>query len=252
MTERFDADVVRQAAAPRPTRFYKQIESTNDEGLLWLSEGVAEGAILVADEQTKGRGRLGRSWYAPPGTALMVTYLLRPAMGDLPRVGMLGALAVCETLEQLGIASAGIKWPNDVQIAGKKVCGVLPEARWDGGRLAGVALGIGLNVRIDFAATPFAETAVSIETALGRSVTRAEVLTALLARLDSWRARLGEPALFDTWRSRLNMLGKPVSVLNGVTPVSGIAEAVEADGTLLIRSADGTLERVLAGDIAMR
>jgi BirA family biotin operon repressor/biotin-[acetyl-CoA-carboxylase] ligase len=242
---------LRDALAPRPVRFYAQVGSTNDVGLQWLGEGADEGAVVIADEQMKGRGRLGRSWYAPAGSALMFSYLLRPDAAALPRIGMLGALAVCEMIEQLGVIDAGIKWPNDVQIGRRKVCGVLPEAAWKGNTLVGVVLGIGLNVRVDFSDSSFANTAVSLETALGRRVDRADLLKLLLARLDYWRGQLSSAVLFDAWRRRLNMLNAPVTVANGGNVIAGTAEDVDDDGALLVRGADGVVRRALAGDIAM-
>jgi BirA family biotin operon repressor/biotin-[acetyl-CoA-carboxylase] ligase len=206
---------------------------------------------VIADEQPKGRGRLGRSWYAPAGTALMFSYLLRPELRVLPRVGMLGALAVCEALEGLGVSEVGIKWPNDVQIGRRKVCGVLPEAAWDGGALLGVVLGIGINVRVDFAGSPYVESAISLEDTLEGKVNRTDLLKLVLARLDNWAAQLSSPALFQAWRGRLNMLHERVTILNGGNMIEGIAEGVEDSGALLVRGEDGIVRRALAGDIAI-
>lgn len=253
MSERtFTMDGLAEAFTPRPVRFFEQIGSTNDVGLDWLIQYATEGAVVIANEQSNGRGRLGRRWFAPPGAALMLSYLLRPSLRLLPRVGMLGALAVCETVEALGVTQTGVKWPNDVQVKRLKICGVLPEARWQGSRLCGVALGIGINVRVVFENTPFAKTATSLETVLGKPIDRVELLAILLARLDHWRARLGDDTLFKAWRSRLNMLHERVSVLNGENVVHGVAEDVDAGGALLVRTVHGAVQRVMAGDIALR
>ncbi len=206
----FTSERLRRVLKARPFEFYEQIGSSNDRALAWLSEGAPSGSVVIADEQTKGRGRLGRAWYAPPGAALMFSYLLHPDAEALGYVGMMGALAVCEAVEASG-ARAGIKWPNDVQIDGRKLCGVLPEAAWQGERLIGAVLGVGLNVRIDFAATPFSETAISLENVVG-AADRADLLVRLLDRLDHWSARLASDDLFDAWRGRLVMLGQRVSV----------------------------------------
>jgi BirA family biotin operon repressor/biotin-[acetyl-CoA-carboxylase] ligase len=164
---------------------------------------------------------------------------------------MFGALAVCEVAEQVGAADVGIKWPNDVQIAGLKVCGVLPEARWDGNRLVGAVLGIGINVSVRFEDSPFATTATSLETVLGKPVSRMELLSHLLERLDYWRGRLDRDELFQAWRDRLNMLNAPITVSNGSIPLEGFAEDVDAEGALLVRDTNGLLQRVMAGDIAL-
>jgi len=232
----------------RPVRYYPQIESTNDAALKWLSQGAPAGAVVVADEQVQGRGRLGRTWFTPPGAALIVSVVLRPKAAQIGRITMLGAVAVSELLENLGAADVGIKWPNDVQLNKRKVCGVLPEVIWRGSELLGVVLGMGLNVRIDFSGTELAEKAISIEPALGRSVDRLDLLAFLLARIDFWSANLTAQSLFDAWKRRLNTLGKTVSFESGVL---GIAESVNADGALLVRDANGVLHTVLAGDVLL-
>jgi BirA family biotin operon repressor/biotin-[acetyl-CoA-carboxylase] ligase len=242
---------LRETLGTRAFQFYSQIGSTNDEALAWLANSAPNGSVIVADEQIKGRGRLGRSWFAPPGTALMFSYLLRPLAEELTCVGMAGALAVCETVAAFEPSLAvGIKWPNDVQIGGRKLCGVLPEAAWQGEQLVGVALGIGVNIRIDFSDSSFAETAVSLET-VSRSLARAELLASLLERLDYWSARLASDELFEAWRSRLVTLGQQVSVNSNGATISGTAKDVERSGALIIDDNRGALRRVIAGDIAL-
>ncbi len=240
------AHLVEERLKPRRVRFYEQADSTNDLALEWLREGAASGAVIVTNEQVKGRGRLGRTWHTPPKTALIVSIILHPRREHLPQMTMLGAVAIAEMVESSGL-QAEIKWPNDVQVNGKKVSGVLAEAAWDGERLRGVALGMGVNVRIDFSGTELATTAISLETALGKRLNRLDLLATLAGRLDYWYGRVGSTALFEAWRGRLNMLGKQIAVGN----VTGTAEAVVVDGTLLIREADGNLRRVIAGDIAL-
>lgn len=244
------AERLQAALKQRPCQYYPQTDSTNERALALVRDGGPDGSLVVADEQTRGRGRLGRSWYALPGTALMFSYILHPRVETLPAVGMMAALAVCEAVEELGVPSAGIKWPNDVQIDGLKLCGVLPEAAWQGEQLLGVALGIGVNVRVDFAATALEGSAVSLEAVIGK-VDRVRLLTRLLARLDYWSARLEADALFEAWRARLTMLGQRVRV-SGVTAAQfGVAEGVDRQGALLLRDEAGALRRVIAGDLAL-
>ncbi len=245
------AERIHAAFASRNVRFFKRVDSTNDIALEWLHQGAPAGAVVVADEQIKGRGRLGRMWYAPPGSALILSVVLRPASRHLPQVTMLGALAICEMLEQFGATDVSIKWPNDVQLGGRKVSGVLPEIAWNGREPEGVVLGMGINVRIDFSDTDLAGRAVSIEPALGRSVDRMDLLVALLERVDYWYSRLGTDGLFAAWRGRLNVLGRFVSITNSGAPIEGFAESVDKDGALLVRVADGTVHRVIAGDIVL-
>ncbi|MEO8611332.1 MAG: biotin--[acetyl-CoA-carboxylase] ligase [Chloroflexota bacterium] len=257
--------------------FYEQVDSTNDIAMQHLQQNRSflqaqvAGDVIVADEQVKGKGRLDRTWYTPPGTALIVSVILPILEREyLPRVTMLGSVAIAEMLEQIPHPLApspyngegeqendwkiGIKWPNDVQVNGKKVCGILSEAHWainsvNAPKLWGVVLGMGVNVRIDFGGTELAETAISIEPALGKPVNRLDLLGDLMARVDYWYARIGSDELFDAWKSRLNMLGKMVTVQQGT--IHGLAESVDANGTLLVRDAQDVLHRVMAGDIAL-
>jgi len=240
-----------QALHPRSVKVYPSISSTNDVALVWLSDGAEAGSIVVAEEQTKGRGRLGRSWFAPPGTALMFSVILKPAVEAVGRISMLGAVCVCDVLRDMGLQTVGIKWPNDVQIivdgVRRKLCGVLPESIWDGSGFVGAVLGIGINVRVDFKNTPFSETAASIESVLGKPVDRIHLLKQILAKMDKWESQIGCEAFIDAWRSRLNMMGQPVMIEGERC----IAHDVEHDGTLIVRRNDGSLRRIIAGDIAL-
>lgn len=235
------------ALGSRPFQYFPQVESTNDIALNWLRDGAAVGSIVVSDEQTRGRGRLGRSWYAPPGTALMFSMVLYPPETAVGRVTMMGALCICEALESLGASDIGIKWPNDVRLNGRKVSGVLSEAVWQDNHLRGVVLGMGINMRIDFTGTDFESTAISIEPALGKTVERIALLVTLLNRLDHWYSRIESDALFAAWKQRLVVLGREVTA----GEVRGVAEDVDSHGTLLVRTEEGILRRVVAGDIAL-
>lgn len=248
---RLTAERVHLALDPRPVRFYQQVDSTNDLAMEWLRSGAEAGAVVIADEQLKGRGRLGRAWRTPPGSALALSVVLRPGPGVLERVSMLGALAVCEVLDGLEVDGVGLKWPNDVQIGGLKVCGVLPEAAWDGDHLIGVVLGIGVNVSVDFSGTDLERSAGSIAVVLGQPVDRLHLLEALLDRIDFWNARLESAVLVESWQSRLTTIGQAVSLNIGDTRVSGVAETVDHQGALWVRDVQGALHRVMAGDIAL-
>ncbi len=231
---------------PAPFRYYERIGSTNDVALDWLQRGAPEGAVVIADEQFAGRGRRGKSWQTPPGTALALSVVLRPRASWLSRVTMLGGLAVCELADKLGCEDIGIKWPNDVQIAGKKVSGILCEATWSGERLCGAVLGIGLNVRTDFQGTALATTATSLESAIGSRLDRAQLAGDLTNRILHWQRRIESDALFESWRSRLNVLGQLVNA-GGVT---GKALDVTADGELLVVDDRGLRHTVNAGELA--
>ena len=149
-----------------PLHYYHQIGSTNDEAARWAADGAPDLSLFVADEQTDGRGRLGRRWFTPAGSALALSLILRDqGQGSalprhITRLTALGALAVCDALSDLYALQAEIKWPNDVLLSRRKIAGVLAEAHWQGEQLVAVILGIGVNVRQ--AALPLPREALSV------------------------------------------------------------------------------------------
>ncbi len=253
--DRFSVESLRAVLGARPFRFYERVGSTMDAAQAWLMEGAPAGAVVIAEEQTTGRGRQGRPWLSPPGSSVMFSVIARPALAPelLPRVMMAGGLAVDAVLAPLLGERFALKWPNDGLIGRKKVCGILAEAAWSGSDLLGVVCGIGLNVRADFSGSDLAEVATSVETALGRRVDRRALLAEVLDHFDAWAGRLANPALVAAWRGRLGTLGRRVRVYpqpDGVA-YSGIAEAVDDLGALLVRLESGEVRRVLAADVGL-
>jgi BirA family biotin operon repressor/biotin-[acetyl-CoA-carboxylase] ligase len=262
MTDRFTLATLKEALGARPFRFFDQVASTQDIAYEWaLADPDLPGdqhAVVIAEEQTAGRGRQGRRWYAPPQSSIMLSAILKPRLApeQLPRVTMLGALAVADTLRPLFGDDLALKWPNDVLIRGKKVGGILAEATWIGESLAAVILGIGINVRVDFGRVNLIHDATSIEAALGRPVSRLDLLQTLLARLDHWATVIEQPVLIDTWRAQLGTLGRRVRVYTEPykeqSPYyTGIAESVDENGALLVRLESGELRRILAADVGL-
>ncbi|MCY4018553.1 MAG: biotin--[acetyl-CoA-carboxylase] ligase [Chloroflexi bacterium] len=229
----------------RPFKYYESIGSTNDVAKAWLETGAPDRAAVVANEQTHGRGRKGRAWQTPPDVALALSVILRPQRQLVPRVNFLGALAVCDLAAEAGCSMIEIKWPNDVQVHGKKIAGILPEVVWEGPEALGVVLGIGLNIRIDFSRTELADYATSLESIVNRRLDRADLLQSLLRHVDGWYSHINEEILFRSWKSRLNVLGKRIEVEDAV------GRAVDAlpDGSLLLRDDFGALHTVEAGDV---
>ena len=159
---------------------------------------------------------------------------------------MVAALGVYDLARECGCEVVGIKWPNDVQVNGLKVSGVLPEAIWEAGELRGAILGIGVNVRLDFSGTEMRDSAISLEDVVERcGLTAAELIATLLRRIDHWYCRIASPALVSTWKSRLTTLGQRVSVKD----VKGVALDVDADGALLIRDEKGQIHQTDAADL---
>ncbi len=232
-----------QHLAPRPFRYFDQLDSTQDEALSWLQDGAVSGSVVIAEGQGAGRGRSDHSWYTPPGVAIAMSIILKPDATVLPRITMLSCVSVAEVVEVLGVSNLVIKWPNDILVNDKKVSGILPEAYWDGEQLRGIVLGIGINVRVDFTDTEFVNQAISIERVLGKAVDRVELIGLLLGRIDYWLEHTDN--LFDAWRSRLATIGQTVFI-NGI---DGIVEAVNDRGALLVRDSADVQHWIYAGDV---
>lgn len=237
----------------RPFRYHASIDSTNDAAQLWLREGATAGSAVIADEQRAGRGRRGRTWYTPPGVALAVSIILKTSPQFASRASMVGALGVYDLCQHLDIPDEhiGIKWPNDVLLSGKKVSGILPEAVWQGDTLLGIVLGIGVNVRNTFT-DDLAITATTLEQAAKRSLDRAPLLAYLLQRIDHWAHRMSTDTVPAIWKARLITLGQDVIITGTNQRIVGKAVDVDPDGTLLIATQDGSMQRVMAGDVSLR
>ncbi len=239
----------------RPYRAFARIGSTNDAALAWAADGAPAGAVVVADEQTAGRGRLGRTWVAAPGSSLLFSMILRPALAPeaMPRVALMGAVGLAEVLETMGLP-VSVKWPNDVLVGGRKAAGILGEATWAGDRLAAVVLGIGVNI-CRGALPPAGERpfeATTLEDELGDEPDRGEIFLRLLNRLDYWADRQEDPALLAQWRKISATLGRRITVTGDGDRWSGIAEDIDEQGALLLRLENGDRRRVLAGDVTLR
>ena len=222
------------------------------------ANGAAEGLVALADEQTAGRGRRGRSWTAPPGSSLLMSVLLRPtwlAPPDGFLLTMLAAVALAEAIETTTDLPIELKWPNDLQIAGRKLAGILVEFEAENvERTRWVIIGCGINVNWQ-PAESVGQAATSIVAETGESCDRAVLFRAVLQAFDRQYLALRNgrrEALRAAWLGRLSTLGQTVAVELAAETFVGLAESVDAAGGLLVRCADGTVRRVLAGDVRIR
>jgi BirA family biotin operon repressor/biotin-[acetyl-CoA-carboxylase] ligase len=234
--------------------YYPVITSTMDEARVAAAEGAEEGTIVLADEQTAGKGRLKRQWFSPPGDSILLSIILRPELAHLSQLTMVAALAVAQTIEKVTGLGPAIKWPNDVLIEGRKVSGILIESQVQGGQVKCAIVGIGLNVNLDPSALPqTAIPATSLRAATGHEVSRLEVLTSLLQGFEELYQglRRGEP-IHQRWMGRLETLGKKVRVSLGDRVEEGYAESVDERGNLVLRRPDESLVTIVAGDVTLR
>src|SRR3990170_1182641 len=240
----------------RPLVFYESIGSTNEVALQWARRGAPHGALVVADEQTAGRGRKGRRWLTPRGSALAMSLILRPS-GVLSRglssLTALGALAIVDAVEREGVPCE-IKWPNDVLIRGRKAAGGLVEAAWEDGQLTHAVVGIGVNVapasvppnpEVDFPATCVAWGA-------GREVERVRLLCEIACSLERWYSRLGTAELLAAWEARLAYRGEAVIVSEGEREVVGRMLGLSQEGRLRVRTTDGGDVEFVDGEVSLR
>jgi BirA family biotin operon repressor/biotin-[acetyl-CoA-carboxylase] ligase len=241
-------------------RFFDRIGSTNDAARTWASAGASAGApdlaLLLAEEQTAGRGRLGRRWFTPPGAALAFSLVLRPQPVErnvIPLYSALGALAVVSALEGEYGLRPEIKWPNDVLLHGRKLCGVLAEAAWLGERAESVILGVGLNVSAASVPASPDFPATCLEAASGRAIDRLALLHDILAALLAWRPRLASQEFIPAWEARLAYRGAQVHAWAEGMPIrAGRVEGLERDGSLRLRSAKGESFSISFGEVHLR
>lgn len=241
----------------RPLIYLDCVESTQHVVREAAQAGAAEGLAVVAGQQTAGKGRAGRSWWSPPAGGIYLSLLLRPDLpGELAAWSTMAlALGAVEAIELVCGLAAGIKWPNDVAWQGRKLAGVLAEAAFIGDRLDYVVAGVGLNVAVDFSAQPeLLDIAVSLHTAVGRSVNPAALLAALLERTEQhYLALQAGHSPLAAWQARLVTLGRPVVAVTGEgRTLRGVARAVLPDGALRIDLDGGGSQVVRASDVSLR
>lgn len=227
--------------------WYRHVGSTNDVAGVLAEQGVDEGTVVVADEQTAGRGRLGRAWASPPGAGLYVSIVLRPSPRVAPLLTIASGVAVADGIASATGLEVQLKWPNDVLVSGRKLAGMLAE-----GAARHVVLGVGINVMPAAYPPDVASCATSIESELGRPVDRGLVLAECLAALALRYRELsheGGRGVLDAWRRRATAtLGRRVEWDGGGEGRLGLAENIDEDGALLVRSGS-ELIRIRSGEV---
>ncbi len=237
---------------------FRETSSTNELADRLGRDGVREGAVVFAEFQTKGRGRLGRSWFSPGEKGILMSVLLRPALRPMEatRLTVLGATAVARAIERCGSVRPEIKWPNDIMLDGRKVAGILTEMNAELDRVRYLVLGIGLNVnqvKGDFP-PEIKDLSTSIRLQAGLKINRAALAAAIIEELDRDYALVVDgkfSRVREEWESKCSTIGQSVSVQVGDSVTRGIAEAIDDEGALLVRSSSNQLHRVMGGDVSL-
>jgi BirA family biotin operon repressor/biotin-[acetyl-CoA-carboxylase] ligase len=240
----------------RPVIFYERVGSTNDVASRQAAAGQPEGLLVLADEQTAGRGRMGRSWSSLKGVGLLFSLLLRPPIpatqaGQLTMCLGLGAV---EGIERVTGLHPVLKWPNDLLLEDRKLGGMLADLRTTGDMLQYAVLGLGLNV--NGAPPDLAAVSISLSSVLGRDVDRLELLVEILTQCEAWYGRMlaavaGGGTIHAAWSARLDTLGRDVTVSTAESQFRGRAVGVSPEGALLVEEENGPLRVVWGGDVTL-
>ena len=254
----------------RQVRFFERIDSTNSEAARWIEADAPDLALVVADEQTAGRGRQGRKWFTPPGAALAFSLILREPDKEIAqmdshfipalslRLTALGAMAVCQAVRKRYNLQAEIKWPNDVLLVRRKLAGVLVEAQWQGDQLQAAILGIGINIAPDSVPVTgeLAFPATCLQNVLRKPVDRIALLHDVLAELFDWRYKINEPDFLNAWEELLAFKGEWIEVFEnspaGSTSCQGLVLGLDEQGRLRLKDHSGEEFGLLTGELRLR
>lgn len=238
-----------------PLVYFRELASTNQMARLLAEKVLREGTVTIAEKQTRGRGRFNREWVSPPN-GLWLSIVLRPRAQakHLPKLTLMASVAVAKTLRRLYGLKAEIKWPNDVLVNGRKVCGLLTEAETKGESTEFAVVGIGINANFDLSALPesLEYSSTTLKHELKREIRREVLLGSLLEEMESLydqfsRERFDQ--LIDEWRNLAGMLGASVEIRADERKIQGQAVDIDQDGALILRLKDGGTRTVAFGDL---
>ncbi len=232
--------------------YFDTVFSTMDEAFRLGMEGAEEGTVICAESQTKGRGRLGRSWSSPKGKGIYMSVILRPRLSptEVSQLTLLAAVAAAEAIQKVSGLSAMIKWPNDLLIGGKKVVGILTELSAETDRVKFVAIGIGINVNTPVNQLP--PHATSLKNEADKNFSRVELIREILRSLEEWYLRFqeeGPAVVMMRWKELSSTLGKHIKISDPNQTIEGKAIDIDDDGGLLIRSDSGIVVKKMSGDV---
>jgi BirA family transcriptional regulator, biotin operon repressor / biotin---[acetyl-CoA-carboxylase] ligase len=238
--------------------YFTETDSTNARAKYLAGEGAPEGTVVVAEKQTRGRGRRGRSWFSPPGEGIYTSVILRPPIppNEAPGLTLLASVALAEALHAITLLNVNIKWPNDILIKGRKVAGILTEISTEMDRIDYVVIGVGVNVNMPRKGLPpdIAHSATSVLMETGKAFPRIVLLRAFLEWLEIYYETLktkGFDPILKRWKHLADIIGRRISIdLMGSVHVGKVLD-VDKDGFLILRDRKGPIERIISGDITL-
>lgn len=235
--------------------YYDEIGSTNDEAFRLGLAGAPEGTALIANRQSAGKGRMQRVWHSPADSNIYTSIILRPQIDPAraPQISILAGVAAADVLESYCPDRIKLKWPNDILINGKKVCGILSQAKTTASEVDFIVLGIGINVNIRYGKFPkeISNLATSLAIETGGEISRPELIISLYEKLTKWYKQLlqdGFCKVKEKWLSLTPMIGEHVHVIFGEEAVNGKAIGLDEDGSLILLTAENKEIKVSAGD----
>ncbi len=234
---------------------YKTIDSTNNEAYRLAESGAESGSVIIADTQSAGKGRMGRSWESSAPTNLYFSLILRPVTppSEAPKLTVMSALAVANAIEVTTGLTPKIKWPNDIYIDGKKVCGILTEMKSEADMIEFMALGIGVNVNSEIGDfTPELEGKVTtLKHVAGKALRRQELFEKIIQNLEKWYIIITHgdfSRIREEWSRRCYLTGKVITVESGQETITGVAKGIDENGFLLVQTGRER-RRVFSGTI---
>ena len=233
---------------------YESVDSTNRVLKTMAADGADHGTLVVANEQTGGRGRRGRGWLTPKDTSIAMSLLLRPEIppAKVALLSLAASVAVAKGIRQVTGLEAGIKWPNDIVVNGKKVCGILLEMDADEQNVHYIVAGVGINVHLMDIPEEIRATATSLDLELGHPCSRVEIVKAVMRATEETEKLLKDGSFMSVYESLSVTLGHPVSVQAVGETFTGTAEQIREDGVLMVRTESGAVREVMAGDVSVR
>jgi len=238
---------------------FDAVDSTNDVAKRYLEKNITEGLVLIAESQTKGRGRMGRNWMSLPGVGLYLSVIVQPKiqLRRLPQLTLLAGLATTLAINEIAHQKALLKWPNDILLKGKKCCGILCETHPTRTGETGVIIGIGINANHSLPDFPdeLKSTATSLMIETGSAIDRFALVCALISHLDQqYDAFLnnGYQAIMEKWLENSDMVGKKITLTHGESATHGTALGLDSDGRLLMRSETGDELAFDSGEVSLR